>query len=50
MGLIVYHKKYGLGRTKHSDSAINGKIMVYFDNDRKTLCKKENLEIKGYWD
>lgn len=50
MGLVVNHKKYGLGKTKYTDSAVNGKIIVYFDSGKKILCKKDNLEIKGYWD
>lgn len=50
-GHIVKTKSGKEGYTKHSDTKINGKIPVYFENsDLKMLCSPDKLEIIGYRD
>ena len=42
--------KFGTGRTKHSDNAIQGKIPVYLSDGRKVLLNPKNVKITGFID
>lgn len=60
-GYIVKTKTGLTGRTKHTDKRVNGKVIVYLEQDgkpvldekqqpKKLLCDVAGLELKGFTD
>lgn len=60
-GYIVKTETGLTGRTKHSDKRVNGKVIVYLEQDgkpvlddqgqpKKLLCDVSRLELRGYVD
>lgn len=60
-GYIVETKSGQMGRTRHADQRVNGKIIVYLEKDgkpdldekqqqRRILCEVSALKLRGYCD
>jgi hypothetical protein len=45
---FVVKTKFGTGRTKHSDTPIQGKLPVYLTDGRKVLMNPKNIKITGF--
>lgn len=52
-GKVVKNNEGRIGLTKNNDSLVNGKIVVYWPDNKqpeKTLVSAENLTVIGFWD
>jgi len=52
-GYLVKTKTGKEGRTYHRESLVNGKMVVYVENEGKTmkmLCNPKTIEVTGFID
>jgi len=49
-GYLVQTKKGIIGRTKHTDARMNGKLLVYTEEGNKLLCDPNTVIFKGFID